>query len=333
MDELAVKLGLDPIELRLRNEPDKDPDSGKPHASRHLPECFRKGAELFGWQKRQVQPRQQRKGEWLYGMGVASAVYPKYFTSPTSASVTYQGGKYVVRIAAADIGTGAWTILGQIAADALGVNVDAVKMEIGETSQPFANFAGGSSGTFDWGNAIMMAASSFREKYGLHPREGATAENQAFYHESAREVVSEAYGAHFAEVKVSEVTGEVRVVRMLGVYDPGRIINPRTATSQLVGGMVMGISAALHEEGYLDARFGHIVNSDFAGYHIAAHADIPKIEAHWVEYPDPSYGPTGAKGVGEIGIVGTPAAIGNAIFNATGKRLRELPFTPDKLLL
>nr|WP_255639546.1 molybdopterin cofactor-binding domain-containing protein [Deinococcus betulae] len=142
----------------------------------------------------------------------------------------------------------------------------------------------------------------------------------------------DAYGAHFAEVKVSAVTGEVRVTRMLGVYDPGRIINPRTANSQFIGGMTMGISAALQEESYLDPRFGHVVNGDFAGYHIAVNADAPDVQARWIEHPDPLFGPTGAKGIGEIGIVGVPAAIGNAIYNATGKRLRALPFTPDKLM-
>ncbi|WP_261665140.1 xanthine dehydrogenase family protein molybdopterin-binding subunit [Deinococcus sp. Marseille-Q6407] len=200
------------------------------------------------------------------------------------------------------------------------------------TDLPSAYLAGGSTGTYNWGSAVMMAAFKFRDRYGLSPSEGDAAEAGAYFPDEASNYALDAYGAHFAEVKVSSVTGEVHVTRMLGVYDPGRIINPRTANSQFIGGMTMGISAALHEESYLDSRFGHVMNSDFAGYHIAANADVPQVEARWIEYPDPMYGPTGAKGIGEIGIVGVPAAIGNAIYNATGKRLRELPFTPAKLV-
>lgn len=332
MDELAVKLGLDPIELRLRNKPSTDPESGKPHSSHHLDECFSEGARLFGWDQRRSAPRSRQEGEWLYGMGVASASYPKQMTLATKASVKFEGGKYHVAIAAADLGTGTWTTLTQIAADALQVGEEDIALQIGHTDLPMAYLAGGSTGTYNWGSAVMVAAVNFRSKYGEHPKEGDEAQGGTHYPDEAKQYVMDAYGAHFAEVKVSTVTGEVRVTRMLGVYDPGRIINPRTANSQFIGGMTMGISAALHEESYLDSRFGHVVNSDFAGYHIAANADAPDVQARWVEHPDPMFGPTGAKGIGEIGIVGVPAAIGNAIYNATGKRLRQLPFTPDKLL-
>lgn len=334
MDELAVKLGLDPIELRLRNQPETDPESGKPHSSHYLKECLREGARLFGWEKRHAQPRARQEGEWLYGMGVASATYPKQMTPPTKASVAFKGGKYHVGIAAADMGTGAWTILSQIAADALQVPEEQVVLQIGHTDLPLAYLAGGSTGTYNWGSAVMVAAVNFRSRYGQTPAEGDEAEGGAHFPDEAKKYALDAYGAHFAEVKVSRVTGEVRVTRMLGVYDGGRIINPRTANSQFIGGMTMGISAALHEESYLDSRpgYGHVVNSDFAGYHIAANADAPQVEARWIEHPDPMFGPTGAKGIGEIGIVGVPAAIGNAIYNATGKRLRGLPFTPDKLV-
>ncbi|MBZ9753361.1 xanthine dehydrogenase family protein molybdopterin-binding subunit [Deinococcus sp. HMF7604] len=332
MDELAVELGLDPIELRIRNEPDNDPESGKPHSSRHLVECLREGARLFGWETRLTTPRGRQVGEWLYGLGVASATYPKQQTLPTKARITFTAGRYAVQIAAADLGTGAWTILQQIAADALNVQEADIKLQIGRTDLPFGYLAGGSTGTYNWGSAIMVAAVNFREKHGQQPAESAEAEGGAYFPDEAKKHVLDAYGAHFAEVKVSAVTGEVRVTRMLGVYDPGRIINPRTANSQFIGGMTMGISAALQEESYLDPRFGHVVNGDFAGYHIAVNADAPDVQARWIEHPDPLFGPTGAKGIGEIGIVGVPAAIGNAIYNATGKRLRALPFTPDKLM-
>ena len=291
-------------------------------------------AKLFGWEKRHAQPRARQEGEWLYGMGVAAATYPKQMTPPTKASVAFKGGKYHVGIAAADIGTGAWTVLTQIAADALQVPEDEVVLHIGHTDLPLAYLAGGSTGTYNWGSAVMVAAVNFRDKYGLTPKEGDEVEGNSYFPDEAKKYMLDAYGAHFAEVKVSSVTGEVHVTRMLGVYDPGRIINPRTANSQFIGGMTMGISAALHEESYLDARpgYGRVINNDFAGYHIAANADVPDVQARWVEYPDPMFDPTGAKGIGEIGIVGVPAAIGNAIYNATGKRLRELPFTPQKLV-
>ena len=332
MDELAVKLNIDPIELRKRNKPEKDPATGKPHSSHHLDECFDEGAKLFGWEKRSPHPRARQEGEWLYGMGMATATYPKQPTPLTKASVRYSGGKYHVGIAAADIGTGTWTTLTQIAADALKVSEDQIELHIGHSDLPIAYLAGGSTGTYNWGSAVMVAAVNFREKYGLTPPEDAEVEGRTHFPQEANGYVMDAYGAHFAEVKVSRVTGEIHVTRLLGVYDPGRIINPRTANSQFIGGMTMGISAALHEESYLDPRFGQVMNCDFAGYHIAANADVPDVQARWIEYPDPMYGPTGAKGIGEIGIVGVPAAIGNAIYNATGVRLRDLPFTPGKLL-
>lgn len=333
LDELAVKLGMDPIEVRILNEPDKDPEDDKPFSTRNLIGCLREGARLFGWDNRPG-VGERVEGEWQIGYGVAAATYPNQSQSavPTYAKVRYEGGQYVVSIAAADIGTGAWTILGQMAADALGVDVEQVRMEIGSSDLPFATLAGGSTGTFTWGGAIAVACVLFRDKYGDTPPEGAEMRGQHQVHKDAGKFSRHAFGAHFAEVGVSRVTGEIRVRRMLGVYAAGRIINPRTANSQFIGGMTMGISGALHEESVVDPRFGHVVNHSLADYHIAAHADVPDIQARWLDEFDPYYGPQGAKGIGEIGIVGVPAAIGNAIYNATGKRLRGLPFTPDKLL-
>ncbi|WP_291426825.1 xanthine dehydrogenase family protein molybdopterin-binding subunit [Deinococcus sp.] len=331
MDELAETCGLDPIEFRIINEPSVDPENGKAWSTRNLVVCLREGAKLFGWKQRQA-PGQRSEGEWQYGLGVASTTYPDQHLLNTFARVRFEGGRYKVELQAADIGTGAWTILGQIAADALSVDVNLIDVEIGRSDLPFAMVAGGSMGTYTWGSSIMVAAIKFREKYGLNPPEGAAVRAAGQRPKDFKNYSRHSFGAHFAEVKASRVTGEVRVTRMLGIYAAGKIINPRTANSQLIGGMTMGISAALHEESYLDSRFGHVVNQDFAGYHIAAHADIPDIQARWIEEFDPYFGPTGAKGIGEVGIVSVPAAIGNAIYNATGKRLRDLPFTPGKLL-
>lgn len=332
MDELAEACGLDPIDFRVRNEPETDPESGKPWSTRNLVKCLQLGAKEFGWERRGP-PRSRQEGEWLYGMGVASATYPDQHIFSTRARIRFTEGRYRVELQASDIGTGAWTILGQIAADALKVDVSQVDMVIGRSDVPFAMPAGGSMGTYTWGSSIMVAAVKFRDKYGDNPEEGASVTATGQRPRDFKKYSRHAFGAHFAEVKVSEVTGEVHVTRMLGMYAAGRIINPRTASSQFIGGMTMGISAALHEESYLDPRFGHVVNQDLAGYHIAAHADIPDIKARWIEEFDPMFGPTGAKGIGELPIVGVPAAVGNAIYNATGKRLRDLPFTPDKILM
>jgi xanthine dehydrogenase YagR molybdenum-binding subunit len=331
MDELAELIGLDPIELRVRNEPAVDPENGKPFSTRNLVKCLRDGAADFGWSRRNATPRQRQDGEWLIGMGVASATYPNQHMINTRAGIRFEGARYKIELQAADIGTGAKTILGQIGADALGVDVDRVDVVLGRTGLPMAMIAGGSMGTYTWGNSILRAAEKFRKKYGLQPPEGAQLTATGTLPSNYKSYSRHAFGAHFAEVKVSAVTGEVHVLRLLGMYGAGRIINPLLARSQFVGGMTMGLSAALHEESFIDARFGHVVNNDLAGYHIACHADVPDIRAHWIEEFDPYFGATGAKGIGEIGIVGVPAAIGNAIHNATGKRLRSLPFTPDKL--
>ena len=331
IDELAHEIGMDPIELRILNEPEKDPETNLPFSSRNLVACLRRGADEFGWDAR-TPPGGHRDGEWLIGMGTASATLPNHRLIPSRASITFRDGRYTVELQGADIGTGAWTVLPQIAADALGAPVDAVDAKIGHSKLPFAIVAGGSVGTYEWGAAIEAAAAKFRKKHGIAPREGATAKAAGFARRGTRKKSRHAFGAHFCEVRVSTVTGEVRVDRMHSVYAAGRIINPRTARSQFIGAATMGVSAALFEEAYLDARYGHIVNSDLAGYHIAAHADIHNIEAAWIDEFDPWFGSTGAKGIGELGIVGVPAAVGNAIYNAAGIRLREIPFTPDKVL-
>jgi xanthine dehydrogenase YagR molybdenum-binding subunit len=335
MDELALACGLDPVELRIRNEPDIDPESGLPFSSRNLVGCLREGARRFGWARRDPTPGLRRENGWLVGTGVAASTFPALLLAfpRSSATIRYLGdGRYRVEIAAADIGTGAWTVLAQIAADALGVPVDAVDLRIGDTALPPGSVAGGSSGTASWGTALVAAAGVFREKFGPRPDDGDEADAAMPDNPDAGRFAMHAYGAQFAEVRVHADTGEIRVPRLLGVFAAGRIINPRTARSQFIGGMTMGLSMALHEHSLLDPRFGHVVNHDFAGYHIAANADVGSVDAIWLDEDDPHVNPLGAKGIGEIGIVGTAAAIANAAHHATGTRIRDLPLTADDFL-
>lgn len=333
MDELACTLGIDPIELRVRNEPDRDPSSGLPYSSRNLVACLREGASRFGWSEYDPAPATRREGEWLVGRGVAASTYPANLAPGSSAVVRHVGdGRYEVGIGAADIGTGAQTALGLIAAEALAVPADRVSMLIGDTDQPTATVAGGSTGTVSWGSAITAAAREFRERHGTSPANGAEATGDATSPAEGEAYSSHGFGAQFAEVRVHAHTGEVRVPRLLGVWAVGRVISARTARSQLLGGMVMGLSMALHESSELDPRTGHVVNRDLADYHIAANADVGDIQAHWIDEHDPHVNALGAKGIGEIGIVGTAAAIANAAHHATGVRVRGLPLTPDRFV-
>jgi xanthine dehydrogenase YagR molybdenum-binding subunit len=333
MDELAVACAVDPVELRIRNEPGVEPESGLPFSSRNLVGCLREGARRFGWAQRDPAPGIRRVDGWLVGVGVASSMYPVNRRPGSAASVRFDtDGHYVVEIGAVDIGTGAWTALTQIAADALEVPFERVDLRIGDSALPAAIVAGGSAGTNCWGSAIVEAAEVFRDKYGPDPDEGVEATAEMPANPDTERYAMHAFGAQFAEVRVREDSGEIRVPRLLGVFAAGRIVNPRTARSQFIGGMTMGLSMALHEESVMDPRFGHVVNHDLAGYHIASCADVRSIEAHWLDEEDPYVNPMGVKGVGEIGIVGTAAAIANAAFHATGIRLRELPLTPDRFL-
>lgn len=333
MDELAEACGVDPMELRARNEPDVDPDSGKPFSSRHLLECFAQGAKRFGWEQRSSQPRSRLQKGWWVGLGVASATYPFSRNAENEARICFNDDRnYAVQIGAADLGTGAWTVLTQIAADALGVSPEKVELEIGDTSLPVASVAGGSSGTASWGGTIIAASQAFRSEHGDFPARGAQTQAGAPADPNAEHYAMHSFGAHFAEVRVHADTGEVRVSRMLGVFSAGRIINPSTARSQFIGGMTMGIGMALHEDGVMDPRFGMVVNHDLAEYHIPTHADIADVDAIWLEETDHRAGLLGARGIGEIGIVGAAAAIANASYNATGIRIRDLPLTADKFL-
>ncbi len=337
IDELASACGLDPIELRVRNEPAVDPETGHPFSSRGLVACLREGAQRFGWQPRNPTPRTRRAGRWLLGTGVAASTYPHYQFPATALAQVDRAGNYRVRIDAVDIGTGAWTALTQIAADALEAPVERVQLAIGDSALPPAGLAGGSAGTVSWGWAIVEAARKLRVRLrdefgGVVPPDGLEATGAFDVNPEAQRFSMHAFGAQFAEVRVDADTGEVRVPRLLGVFAVGRVMNAKTARSQLLGGMTWGLSMALHEASVLDPRFGDYVNHDFAEYHIATNADVGTVDVAWIDEDDPHVDPMGAKGLGEIGIVGTAAAIANAVYHATGVRVRDLPITLDKLL-
>jgi xanthine dehydrogenase YagR molybdenum-binding subunit len=328
LDELAVALDMDPIELRVANEPDVDPSTGNPFSSRNLVACLREGAERFGWDRRAA-PGSRREGQWLVGMGVASATYPCY-QSPSTAHVTARDdGTYLVRLAASDMGTGGRTVLRQIAADALECDYEAVEVQLGDSALPRAGLAGGSMGTASWGTAITLACRNLREEGGT---EGFADSADFVAERGGRPFARHAYGAQFAEVRVDPLTGEVRVSRMLGMFAVGRVINPRTARSQFLGGMTQALGMALMEESIVDAEYGDFLNRDLAGYHVPAHADVEELDAAWVDEVDENLNPMGSKGIGEIGIVGGAAAIANAVFNATGTRVRDLPIRLDRVL-
>ncbi|MER5750496.1 xanthine dehydrogenase family protein molybdopterin-binding subunit [Streptomyces sp. NPDC002088] len=335
LDELAEKCGLDPIALRARNEPEVGPVSGLPFSSRNVLACLEEGARRFGWAERDPRPGVRREGRWLLGTGTAAATYGAGVGPSTGAVTAEADGTFTVRINAADIGTGARTALTLIAADALAVAPEQVRVHIGDSDLGPAMFAGGSMGTRSWAWAVLQAAGELRERLALSdgiPPEGITVRSDTSASVSALAAKERhSFGAQFAEVAVDVTTGEVRVRRMLGVFAAGRIVNPLTARSQFVGGMIWGLSMALHEEGYRDPASGGQVGADFAGYHFAANADVPDIEAHWVDDPDPD-DPVGIKGIGEIGVVGSAAAVANAVWHATGVRHRHLPIRPDRVL-
>ncbi|WP_405592232.1 xanthine dehydrogenase family protein molybdopterin-binding subunit [Streptomyces sp. NBC_01092] len=331
MDEVAEQLDMDPLDLRLRNEPAVGPVSGLPFSRRNLVACLREGARRFGWAARDHRPRARREGHLLVGSGLAATSFMAG-AFPSSASITAEtDGTYTVAISASDIGTGARTALTAVAAEALRVDPGRIRMLIADSDLGPAWSAGSSRGTTSWSWAITEAAHKLLAQSDdpTRPLTVSAETSKSLGQLPPKERHS--YSAVFAEATVDPATGEVRVRRLLGMFAVGRVVNPLLARSQLVGGMVTGLSMALHEEGVRDRVTGRHINGDFAGYHIAAHADVPDIEADFVPDYEPD-DPSGIKGVGEIGAVGTAAAIANAVWHATGRRQRTLPIRPDRVL-
>jgi xanthine dehydrogenase YagR molybdenum-binding subunit len=333
LDELAQACGLDPIELRIRNEPEIDPETGHRFSSRNLVACLREGAERFGWSTRNPEPGSRRQGEWLIGTGVASSTYPARRQKSAARITLDRDGHHTIEIAAADIGTGARTALTQVAAETLEVALEQVTVNVGDSSFPQAWLAGGSMGTASWSSAVVKACRVLRARQaeGAEPPVDVEVDTEA---EVAGDepLAKHAFGAQFVEAWVSSVTGEIHIPRALGVFAAGRIVNAKTARSQFIGGMTMGIGMALHEESLLDPAFGDYVNHDLATYHVPACADIENLEVMWIDEEDPHVNPIGAKGIGEIGIVGTAAAVASAVHHAIGVRIRDLPLRPDRVL-
>ncbi len=375
MDELAVRLNLDPLELRLRNHAETSPYQARPWSSNHLRECYRIGAEAIEWKSRPAAPRSMRSGRMLRGLGMATATFPAFRWFAAVKIRMAADGRTVVSSATHDIGTGAYTVFTQIAADALGVPVERVTFLLGDSTLPPSPVAGGSNSTSTVSGAIAAAAAQFKQRLveaavgdpssplsGLAAAGVRAAEGRVFAADDptrgekytdiiARsgkpdlEVVAnsapgeetsryafQSFGAHFCEVQVDEELARVRVSRFVTVMDVGRVINPKTARSQVVGAITMGIGQSLMEETVFDARNGRVVTDNFADYAVPVCADMPAMDVRFIDQPDPYINPLGCRGVGEIGIAGVAGAIANAVYHATGRRVRSLPITAEKLL-
>ncbi|WP_448142837.1 aldehyde oxidoreductase molybdenum-binding subunit PaoC [Stenotrophomonas bentonitica] len=361
MDEMAEKLGLDPIEFRIRNDTQVDPaNPERPFSKRQLVQCLRDGAERFGWDQRNARPGTRRDGRWLVGMGVAAG-FRNNLVMKSGARVRLDGsGQVTVETDMTDIGTGSYTILGQTAAEMLGVPLEQVTVKLGDSSFPASAGSGGQWGANSSTAGVFAACTKLREavagKLGLDPAKATFAkgkvsdggrsfalgkaaadgelvvEDTIEFAELEEKFQQSTFAAHFVEVGVDVATGESRIRRMLAVCAAGRILNPKTARSQVIGAMTMGVGAALSEELAVDTRLGFFVNHDLAGYEVPVHADIPHQEVVFLDETDPVSSPMKAKGVGELGLCGVSAAVANAIYNATGTRVREYPITLDKLL-
>jgi xanthine dehydrogenase YagR molybdenum-binding subunit len=345
MDELAVALNIDPVELRLRNEPQQDEFQKLPFSSRSTRECYRAAAERFGWGRRNPEPRSMRDGRWLIGWGMATATYPMNYAPASATARLLPDGTAEVTSAASDMGPGTWTSMTQVAAETVGLPIERVKFMLGDTRLPRAPVHGGSMTMASVGSAVQAACRRAREdalaRGGANDLEeamrrlGQPVEASADVRpgDESERFSMHAFGAVFVEVAVDPDLGETRVRRIVGAYGAGRIVNPKTTRSQCIGGMIGGIGMALMEHSVVDARNGRVVNANFAEYAVPVHADAPPLmDVIFVEEHDPHVNPLGVKGVGEIALVGVAPAITSAIFHATGKRIRELPVTPDKLL-
>ena len=375
MDELAAALSMDPLALRLKNYAQMDPQERKPWSSKQLRECYRLGAERFGWSKRTHAPRSMRNGSTLIGMGMATATYPAHRSEAAAFARILPDGTAVVASGTQDLGTGTYTVMTQVAADALGFPLERVSFALGDSSLPHAPVSGGSQSVASVAPAVREAASAARQRliemacadagsplHGMAAADVTVADGWVVArHDSSRRdpaaaIIARAggrpiegqatakrggeaqhyafhsFGAVFTEVHVDAALGTIRVPRIVAVYDVGRLLNEKTGKSQLMGGIVWGLGAALEEASELDPRYGRIVNANLAEYHVPVNADVGIIDVSVLDVPDPYINALGARGIGEIGITGVPAAIANAVYHATGVRVRDLPITLDKVL-
>nr|WP_262895161.1 xanthine dehydrogenase family protein molybdopterin-binding subunit [Hymenobacter jeongseonensis] len=394
MGDLAYQLGIDPIQIRLLNYAEKDPTNGQPWSSKSLKHCYQRGAELFGWSKRNPKNGQTRNGKTLVGWGMATASYPVHNSQGNARVRLYADGHAVVQAGATDLGTGTYTIITQVAADALGVPPENVRFELGDTILPTTQWSGGSTAAGRVSSSVYLAAQEVWQKlismavrdrksplYGAkaadvvmekgrlqlktkpatgeafaeimkraslgdvegtaqgrygsvykEPSVTADADMNKEEKEAAAGYSMHAFGAHFCEVHVDPELGTVRVARWVSVMSAGRILNPKTARSQVIGGSIFGIGSALMEQTVRDPNLARYTNADLASYHIPVNADIPDMRVDFIDEHDPHVNAMGVKGIGEISIVGVTAAVANAVFHATGRRLRSLPMTPDKVL-
>ncbi|SFC29708.1 xanthine dehydrogenase family protein molybdopterin-binding subunit [Spirosoma endophyticum] len=351
MDELAYALKMDPMALRLANYAEVDPENGTPWSSNYLKMCYEQGAKRFGWSKRNPVPRSTRDGSWLIGTGMAAGIYHANRSPATARAVLQADGTLIVQSATADVGPGTYTIMTQIAADVMGMDPARVRFELGDSSLPPAPGQFGSHTTASVGSAVHDVCVALKEKLQVLAADQKNRDGQAYADllkqrnltqmdvtkESKEEPDKEkrsgqSFCANFVEVRVHAATGEVRVSRVVSALDVGKVINQHTARSQVLGSVVWGIGMALMEDGVIDHRYGRYVTKDLADYHVPVCADVPAIDVILIDQPDAFLDPIGAKGIGEIGLIGFAAAMANAVYHATGKRIRELPITPDKLL-
>jgi len=334
MDELAEALAIDPVELRVKNHADADPSKGFPWSSKKLKECYAEAARRFGWDKRSPAPRSMRDGRWLVGHGMATATYPAHMDKCKAVAMLEADGTYVVRCSTQDIGTGTYTIGAQVAAEALGVALGQVRFELGDSRFPRAPVSGGSMTAASVGMAVRNACLALKEKVlaGAKERPLSVEVEYGPKGEDEAKLAMRSFGAVFTEVRVDRDLGIVRVPRVVATYSVGRLLNAKTGINQLQGGIVWGISMALMEESFLDKRSGRIANADLAEYHVPVNADIGVLDVTVVDENDVAFNALGARGIGEIGITGVAASVANAVYHATGRRVRDLPITLDKLL-